>query len=120
MFRTSRRRLPLAFFVSFAFVALTVITSANHSWNGYHWARTANPFTLKLGDNVNSTWDPILATTSSDWSQSTVRNTTIVAGVANPRNCRPTNGRVEVCNSSYGNTGWLGVAQIWVTGGVHI
>ena len=24
--------------------------SANHSWNGYHWARTANPFTLKTGD----------------------------------------------------------------------
>jgi len=27
---------------------------------------------------------------------------------------------VEVCNSTYGNTGWLGVAQVWVTTGLHI
>jgi hypothetical protein len=27
---------------------------------------------------------------------------------------------VEVCSANYGNTGWLGVAQIWITGGVHI
>ena len=27
---------------------------------------------------------------------------------------------MEVCNASYGNTGWLGVAQIWITGGTHI
>src|SRR6266498_856734 len=120
MFRTSRRRLPLAFFVSFAFVALTAVTSANHSWNGYHWARTANPFTVKLGDNVSSPWDGILNTTISDWSQSTVLDLTKVAGQAKPRNCRPTSGRVEVCNATYGNTGWLGVAQIWITGGTHI
>jgi hypothetical protein len=93
---------------------------ANHSWNGYHWARTSNPFTVKLGDNVSSTWDGNLATASSDWSKSTVLDTTVVAGQAKPRNCRPTSGRVEVCSSSYGNTGWLGVAQIWVTSSVHI
>ena len=29
---------------------------ANHSWGGYHWARTSNPFTLKLGDNVDNNW----------------------------------------------------------------
>ncbi len=120
MFATSLRRSLIVALVLTTFVALTVITSANHSWNGYHWARQSNPFTLKLGDNVNSTWDPILATTSSDWSQSTVLDTTIVAGGTSPRSCRPTNGRVEVCNASYGNTGWLGVAQIWITGGTHI
>lgn len=114
------RRSLIVGVVVFTLVALTAISSANHSWNGYHWARTANPFTLKLGDNVDSTWDPILATTSSDWSQSTVLDTTIVAGGTSPRSCRPTNGQVEVCNARYGNTGWLGVAQIWITGGVHI
>ncbi len=120
MFTTSFRRSLVVALVLLTFTALTVITSANHSWNGYHWARTANPFTVKLGDNVSSAWDPILATTSSDWSQSTVLNTTVVAGGTSPRSCRPTNGRVEVCNASYGNTGWLGVAQIWITGGTHI
>jgi hypothetical protein len=89
---------------------------ASHSWNGYHWARTSNPFTLKLGDNVSGAWDSMLRTASSDWSKSTVMDTTIVTGGARPKNCRPTSGRVEVCNASYGNTGWLGVAQIWVSG----
>jgi hypothetical protein len=97
-----------------------VPASATHSWNGYHWARTANPFTIKLGDNVSGTWDGLLATASSDWSKSSVLDTQVVAGGTRPKNCRPTSGRVEVCNASYGNTGWLGVAQIWITGGTHI
>ncbi len=95
------------------------IAYANHSWGGYHWARTANPFTLKLGDNVSSVWDSYLGVASADWSASSVLDTHVVAGLVNPRNCRPTAGRVEVCNSKYGNNGWLGIAQIWVSG-LHI
>lgn len=90
-----------------------------HSWNGYHWGRTSNPLQLKLGDNVTSAWDAYLAGASSDWSKSTVIDTTVVAGQARPKNCRPTAGRVEVCNAAYGSTGWLGVAQIWLSSG-HI
>ena len=103
-----------------ALVGFAGTASANHSWNGYHWARTSNPFTIKLGDNVSGSWDSHLQTASADWSQSTVLDTTIVAGGTNPRPCRPTSGRVEVCSASYGNTGWLGLAQIWITGGTHI
>ena len=103
-----------------ALVAFPSSASANHSWGGYHWARTSNPFTIKLGDNVSGQWDSMLRTASSDWSQSTVMDTTVVAGGTRPKNCRATSGRVEVCNASYGNTGWLGVAQIWITGGTHI
>ncbi len=89
---------------------------ANHSWNGYHWARTANPFTVKIGDNVSSSWDSYLATTSTDWSKSNVLDTSIVAGGARNKNCRPTSGRIEVCNGSYGQNGWLGIATIWLSG----
>lgn len=88
---------------------------ASHSWGTYHWGRTRNPFTLKLGDNVSSLWDAYLGTTASDWSISSVLDTTVVAGQAKA-NCRPTKGRVEVCNKAYGNNGWLGLAQIWVSG----
>jgi len=102
--------------VAVALVLLQVPSSANHSWNGYHWARTANPFLVDLGDNLSATWKPHLATASSDWSQSTVLDTAVVSGGSNKRNCRPTDGRVEVCNAAYGNTGWLGVAQVWVSG----
>jgi hypothetical protein len=105
--------------------ALAVIATpaalANHSWNGYHWARTSNPFTLKLGDNVSGAWDSMLRTASTDWSKSTVLDTTVVAGSTRPKPCKATLGRVEVCSASYGNTGWLGVATIWLQSGTkHI
>lgn len=101
-------------------ISLPGLAAANHSWGGYHWARTANPFTLKLGDNLTSSWDPFLASASSDWTTSAVLNTTVVAGSANPRTCKSTSGMVQVCNASYGNNGWLGIAGISITGGVHI
>ena len=107
--------------------ALTIVVgtaassaSANHSWNGYHWARTSNPFTVQLGDNVSGAWDSMLRTASSDWSASNVLDTNVVAGGTRPKPCKATLGRVEVCSGSYGNTGWLGVAQIWLTSGSHI
>ena len=108
-----------------AVLAVTLIGGVilgSHSWNGYHWARTSNPFTIKLGDNVSGpkiapgAWDVALNFASTDWTQSSVLDTVIVAGQTNPRNCRPTSGQVEVCNSTYGNNGWLGVAQIWISG----
>jgi hypothetical protein len=122
MFAMPRLRLLVAVIVGPAFAALLAFAafssaaSADHSWGNYHWARTSNPFTLKLGDNVSSTWDPYLAEASTDWSASSVLDTTIVAGGTRPKNCRPTSGRIEVCNANYGNNGWLGLAQIWVSG----
>ncbi|MBI3231893.1 MAG: hypothetical protein HYZ51_02315 [Candidatus Doudnabacteria bacterium] len=71
---------------------------------------------MKLGNNLSSVWSNYLATTSNDWSLSSVLDTTIVPGQTDPRKCRTTNGRVEVCNSKYGNNGWLGLASIWVSG----
>jgi hypothetical protein len=91
---------------------------ATHSWGGYHWARTSNPFSLKIGDNVSNQWDSILGTTSSDWSKSTMLDTRVVAGhdAGKQKRCPATSGMVEVCNTTYGNNGWLGVAQIWASG----
>jgi len=111
---TKIRLLPIIV-IAVVLVVFPSAVSATHSWNGYHWARTANPFNVKLGDNLSSVWKPILRTTSSDWSKSSVLDTTVVAGAAKGK-CRPTSGRVEVCNGAYGNNGWLGIAQIWVSG----
>ena len=36
-----------------ALAALPSSANANHSWNGYHWARTTSSFTLKMGDIAN-------------------------------------------------------------------
>ena len=101
--------------------------TATHSWNGYHWSRASNPFTVTLGNNLTSNWTPYLTTAGSDWSitsgacnnpQNPIR-CSVTSGGSGGRKCRPTAGRVEVCNSTYGNNGWLGIAQIWVTG-LHI
>ncbi len=96
---------------------------ATHSWGGYHWARTANPFTLKAGDNVSAAWDSYLRGAATDWSQDTAGNplnVTVVTGATKPRSCRAQTGHIEVCSAAYGQTGWLGVAQIWVGSNLHI
>ena len=96
--------------------AFIMTAEADHSWGGYHWARIANPFTLKVGDNVSSAWDSYLRTSESDWSVSTVLDLSVVTGQANPKTCKAVKGRVEVCNSKYGKNGWLGIASVWVSG----
>jgi hypothetical protein len=99
-----------------ASVALVGTALATHAWGNYHFARTSNPFTLKVGDNVDSKWDAYLNEAISDWSTSSVLDLTKVAGATRPKNCRATSGRIEACNARYGNTGWLGIAQIWASG----
>ena len=119
MFTPTRRRSLVFVLALLAMTALATVTFAHHSWRKFHWARTTNPFTIKLGDNVSSAWDTYLRTASSDWSQSSVLDTSVVTGQSNPSTCAPTLGRVEVCNAAYGSTGWLGVASVW-TSGSHI
>ena len=97
-------------------VVFQATPSANHSWNGYHWARTRNPFSLNLGDNVSTQWNTYLSTASSDWSRSTVLDTFVVPGSVKARTCKLTSGMVQVCNDTYGFNGWLGVARISVNG----
>jgi len=114
-----------------AIVALFVIAApllATHSWGGYHWARTTPQFTLKLGDNLtNPDWKSHLQQTSTDWNSpqkfgpsSTPVLTAIVAGQSNKR-CSLVAGTTQVCNRTYGNNGWLGLATINLASGtLHI
>lgn len=107
-----------------ACLASSVVTAApataSHSWGGYHWARTSNPFTLLAGDNVSAAWDGYLDRSLGEWSQSTVLDLQKTTGSTRPKSCRATAGRIEVCNASYGGNGWLGLASISITGGTHI
>ncbi len=109
-------------------VSATLVSaaSANHSWGGYHWATGGAGFSLTLGGNLTSDgttgWPALLGSASSQWSSSDVLKTSIVTG-NDPgrlsRKCSPTSGRDEICNYNYGNNGWLGLAQIWLSNG-HI
>lgn len=100
--------------------ALAAPANASHAWGTYHWARTANPFTLSLGDNVSSAWDSYLTNSSTQWSSSNVLDTAVVTGATTGKRCRATAGRVEVCSATYGRNGWLGLASISIAGGTHI
>lgn len=113
---------------SLALMIVTFLTThhvaeASHTWSDYHWARATPSFTLLLGNNLTPNWGSYLAQTSTDWSLSSVLDTTVVAGKTNdgrgkntPKNCNPTAGRGEVCNAKYGLNGWLGIASIWASG----
>jgi hypothetical protein len=111
------KRLARLFAATVVLVALAPTPAgANHSWGTYHWARQSNPFTVILLDGVSSTWDPYLAQASTDWSKSTVLDTRVVASGINPKSCKLTTGKVQVCSAAYGNRGWLGIAEIYVNG----
>ncbi len=115
-----RRRLAVAL-VAAAIVALPGVTLASHSWGTYHWtsASVSDTNPLLVGDNVSAKWDPYLDQAIADWNPSTVIELAKTNGGTRAKQCRPTAGRIEACSERYGNTGWLGVAQIWVSGG-HI
>ena len=111
----------VVFITLFALLLVPSSASATHSWRDYHWARTTKSFTLALGDNLSSDWDPYLATASSDWSRSKVLDTVVTPGqTTNPQACSPTLGRVEVCNGNYGYVTWIGLARIWIYSDHHI
>ncbi len=113
-----RRRTGIFVFIVLVVLALPMTAFANHSWNGYHWARTANPFTLKLYDNVSPNWEGYLSTAVGDWNQSTVLDYNVQwqSPLSNTRRCTSAAGVVEVCNNTYGQNGWLGIAGISVSG----
>lgn len=102
--------------------ALPLTAEASHSWNGYHWGRTADPFTVKVIDSMTPDWDGNLDLAIGDWNSSSVLNVTEEAGDDSQKarkRCQAVSGKVHSCNAAYGRNGWLGLAQIWVSGG-HI
>ncbi len=124
--RTLRIRAGLLAAIVIGLVVSGVATGyASHSWGGYHWATRTTPFTLQLGNNMTSGWQSYLTTASSDWSKldgigiGNPLRTSLVKGAFLKR-CGAVRGRVEVCNGSYGQNGWLGLAQIWLDSSGHI
>ncbi len=111
-------------FISLALLVIVGVTfapyaHADHSWGTYHWARTANPFTLKVVDSVTATWDAHLDTAIADWAASSVLNLTKESGSTGStdrKRCKPLAGKIRVCNQTYGKNGWLGIASIWAQG----
>lgn len=105
--------------------ALLLSTSvmADHSWNNYHWARTSNPFVLKVVDSVTSNWQVQMETSLDKWDNAGILSFTIASANDSSRTrkqCRMVSGQMRVCNASYGNNGWLGLASINLDSNGHI
>jgi hypothetical protein len=120
--RTNKARFMFVLAVIVMLAAFPFSASASHSWGNYHWARTSNPANIKVVDSMTPDWDDNLNAAISDWSRSSVLDITREAGQSSSRvrrRCAAISGKVHSCNYTYGNNGWLGLAQIWVSGG-HI
>lgn len=118
----ARARMLAMYAVAAGCCAVSVAALATHSWANYHWARTTAQFTLQVGDNLSSDWKGYLSKASTDWNSpgavgaaSTPLLTAVVTGNSN-RRCSMQAGTTQVCNSKYGNNGWLGLASINITG----
>ncbi|MCF2515729.1 hypothetical protein LVY65_11725 [Sphingomonas sp. G124] len=92
---------------------------ANHSWGGYHWAGDGSNLTLKVNTAITSQWNTSVSDSISDWNQSTELVLNSASSSASAKRCSPISGQILVCNASYGQRGWLGIASIWLTNG-HI
>ena len=94
-------------------------SGADNSWGNYHWARTSNPFTLKVIDSNTTDWDDNLNDALSDWSRSSVLDLAYEAGssaLKDRKRCAATTGKVRSCNAAYGFNQWLGLATIYLSG----
>lgn len=105
-----------------ACLALGALTpaSASHSWGGYHWANgTSGTLVVKRALST-AKWTSLVNAAMSDWQGKPLSFAVSDApGGTNRRRCAPVSGQTLICNDTYGQKGWLGIASIWLSGG-HI
>jgi hypothetical protein len=102
---------------------LAVDAYADHTWNNFSWARTSNPFTLKVVDSTTADWFVELDEAMTKWSLSNVLNLQITASddsASSRQMCPMVSGQIRVCNDSYGTNGWLGLASVGIDSNGHI
>lgn len=118
MKRTPRRALLAA---ACAVALGTAPALATHSWNNYHWVRSGTEIAPPIRTAITeSLWGTYVRTAVADWNKSgVVESPGPTAAAVSAKRCKPIYGEILVCNERYGRTGWLGVAQIWLSDG-HI
>ncbi|MBB3764698.1 hypothetical protein [Sphingomicrobium lutaoense] len=103
-----------------ALAAITGPATANHAWSTYHWdTGSTTVVSVPIMDNVSGVWEQHLDQAIVDWNKSAHINATEMPGSANTKRCPITSGQIDVCNDTYGSTGWLGIASIALSNG-HI
>ena len=105
-------------------LALVVLTAvpvfAGHAWGTYHWRKTSSQIAPPVVMNISGAWPTYASRVMSDWNASAVIESPWSYGsISSPKRCTSTTGQIEVCNATYGQNGWLGIAGISLSGG-HI
>ena len=114
------RRFSMVLLVVLLVAAVPVF--ASHAWGTYHWSRTSTQITPPVHNNVSSVWDPYLDVAVADWNASSVIQSpygSAYGPISSTSRCSSATGKIEVCNRTYGQNGWLGIAGISISGG-HI
>ena len=123
-----KRNVRVAALTAVPMVALAAPALADHSWGTYHWQRTSAVISPPVVTAITANWQANVDEAVDDWNGADVdqiyddyieSDGPAAAPGVNPKNCRAISGKILVCNAKYGFNGWLGVAQIWLSGG-HI
>lgn len=104
-------------------LALAAPAFASHSWNDYHWARDTSSFDLLVVDSVTADWQYAFDRTLTEWGKSTKFDNVVASADESSKTrkrCPTVTGQMRVCNASYGQNGWLGLASINIDSNGHI
>lgn len=105
-------------------ILITSSSFAEHAWSNYHWARGTSSFDLTIINSTTADWDTYVTQSIADWSVSSAFNMVEDASGSTAkrirRHCNAAGGQVRICNLSYGQTGWLGIAGISIDSNNHI
>ena len=111
------RRLTLVLLV---LAVAAVPAFANHGWSTYHWSKPGSFVSPPVVMNLSGAWPQYADRVMTDWNRSSVIESPWSFGaISSTKRCTSTTGKIEVCNNSYGQNGWLGIAGISLSGG-HI
>ena len=111
------------FLITVSIAGFAPVAGASHSWADYHWARTTNSFDLTVVNSTTSEWDGYVTQAVADWSTSSNVNMIEEAGSTAKKvrkQCKGGSGSLRICNDTYGNTGWVGIAGISLDTQGHI
>jgi len=109
-------------YISFALllVVAAVPMFGAHAWNTYHWSKSGSQVTVPVVMNITAPWTDYDDRVMIDWNKSgVIESPWSLGSISSRRRCSSATGQIEVCNDSYGQTGWLGIAGISLSGG-HI
>jgi len=114
---------PFKILTAITIILISISASAGNAWSNYHWARNTHSFTLKVINSTTAIWDTELHNSLTAWSQSNSIDLIITSSDKNSqiRNlCTMVTGKMRVCNATYGQNGWLGLASINLDHNGHI